>query len=347
MSYWLGYFLILFLGCGGLTGLLVYLRRRGKVRPFFENLIVMMLALSITLMGVEFYFKVFFAQMDSLRTLARQNWYERYYQGAINSLGYRDVEWTEEMVDDKIKVMVVGDSFAEGVGIESPDDRFSNLLAQKLGPNYVVFNLGKRGANTKQEIEAILNYPYSPDILILSYFINDIEDVEWWYSQDRPPDPSTPAMLSPVVQNSYAANFLYWRLFRLFKGNHLEAWWTWLLSLYDNPEAWWLHQQDLLNIYKAAQSEQIPMIVVVFPNLAAIESSKTVTDRVLDLYSEKGVPTLDVAELIEGIPTSELVVSPVDAHPSKLVHRLTADALYEMFVELDLSGGTTLGKETQ
>ncbi len=337
MNYWLGYALLLFVVCGGLIWLLVFLRQRGKSRPIVENLIIMILTLFLTFMAIEFYFKVFFVQMDALHSLARQNWYERYYpEGAMNSLGYRDVEWTDEMVAGKTKVMVVGDSFAEGVGIESPEGRFSNLLAQKLGSNYVVFNLGKRGANTQQEIKAIIDYPYSPDILILSYFINDIEDIRWWHNENRPPGPSVLPYLSPLVDNSYALNFIYWRLYRVLQGDHLEVWWYWLQSLYDDPDVWWLHQQNLLSIYEGTRAEQIPFLVVVFPNLGDIEGSAAITGQIIDLYAERGVPVLDVRELVKDISPDALLVSPVDSHPSELVHQLVAEALYEKFVALKL-----------
>lgn len=347
MNYWLGYFLLLFLVCGSLITILVLLRKRKNPQSLLENLIIMFLAFFMIFMALEFYFKIFFAQMDSLHTLARQNWYERYYDGAINSLGYRDVEWTNDQVVGKIKVMVVGDSFAEGVGVENVEDRFSNQLAQKLGPDYVVFNVAKRGANTPQEIDAILNYPFKPDIIVLSYFINDIEDVRWWYSEDRPPTPSTPPYLLPLVDNSYLANFVYWRLYRVLQGNHLEAWWDWLVSLYNDPDAWWLHQQDLLTIYQGARAEHLPLLVVVFPNLGDITGSAIITDRVVTLFTQHGVPTLDVSQLIADVPTEDLMISPVDAHPSVLVHHRVAEALYAMFVDLNLHNGASGGAQVE
>ena len=337
MNYWVGYFLILFLGGSGLITLLFYLHRVKTSYPHLENSILMRLTLFLTLMGAELYFKVFFAQPDALATLAAQNWYRRYYDGTINSLGYRDIEWTRDMVEGKIKVMVVGDSFVEGVGIESPQDRFPDLLARKLGLDYVVFNIGKRRANTVEEIEAIIKYPYAPDILILSYFVNDIDNVRWWYNLDRAAGPSAPLLLSPLVKNSYAFNFLYWRLFRLFQAGQPDAEWTHLLKLYNDPNAWWLHRQDLLSIHEGAKAQRIPFVVVVFPSINRTQESAVVTERVIKLFEEKGAPVLDVAPLIAGLPTDELVASPVDPHPSELVHRLVAEALYEMFLELGLA----------
>lgn len=316
---------------------LVYLRRSRLARSWPENLILMLLAFFLVFMALEFYFKVFFAQTDDFDTLARHNWRERYYNDTFNSLGYRDREWTPELVEGKIKVMVVGDSFVEGAGIEDPVDRFSDQLAEKLGPDYVVFNLGRRGAYTSQEIYAVLHYPYQPDILIWAYVLNDIEEVAVKHGFAIPPKPEIPPSLRPLIENSYAFNFLFWRLTHLMAVWQPDTKWQWLLSIYNDPEAWRFHEQELLSIYHEAQTRRLPLLVVVFPGMTNIEASRVITERIIDLYHSKGVPTLDVADLIATTPTSELVASPVDAHPSERVHHLVAAALYQMFVELKLA----------
>jgi hypothetical protein len=117
--------------------------------------------------------------------------------------------------------------------------------------------------------------------------------------------------------------------------------------LYANPEIWWLHQQDLLAIYEGAQAQQIPFMVVVFPNLTEIDDSAVVTQQVVSFFQERGVTTLDVGDLVRDIPTKERVVSPVDAHPSELVHQLVADALYDNFVKLGLVDDVETSMETR
>lgn len=343
MNYWLGYFLILLVGSAGLIALLVLLLRAKSTRlAGTPGVILMILSLFITLMGLEFYLKVFFARPDSVPTLARANWLAWYHPPEeYNSLGYVDVEWTDQMVAGKIKVMVVGDSFVEGLTLKNIKDRFSNLLGQKLGADYVVFNLGKGGANTKDEIEAILDYPHAPDILVFSYFINDIEGVEAWQrGLVRPPRMEVSPYLLPLVRNSYAFNFFFWEMVRFnwFQQPDLktDAKSQWFLDLYKQPDVWWLHQQKLLSIYEGAKSENIPLVVIVFPSLTYIEESKVATDRVVNTFRERGVPTIDVGELARGIPTQQLVASSVDVHPGELVNRLVAEALYDKFVEIGL-----------
>lgn len=311
--------------------------RRAKARPFWENLILMALAIFVTLMGLEFYFKVFFAETDDLDTLARDNWRKLYYKDTFNTFGYRDKEWSDEMVAGKTKVIVVGDSFVEGAGIKYTKDRFPDRLDEMLGSDYVVFNVGRRGASTEREMNDLLEYPYSPNILILSYFVNDIDEIAVFREIMEPPKmPPISPVLSPLVNNSYAVNFFYWRVVRIAAAREPDERWLWRLRAYNDPDAWWLHQQQLLAIAEGAKSEQIPFIVVVFPSMTNLEDSLPIAERVVELFEKQGIPVLDVADLIQGIPSKELTASAVDAHPNEMVHELVAKALYDMFVELEL-----------
>lgn len=133
LLYWLIYFLIFLLGAGGLAVALRYTRRMS--RPFWQNLVLSALSLFITLMILEFYFKVFFAQPDAFGTLAMQNWYSRYYTGTFNALGYRDQEWTPEKLAGKLKVVVVGDSLVEGLASSGLRIASQTCWARNLAQN--------------------------------------------------------------------------------------------------------------------------------------------------------------------------------------------------------------------
>lgn len=331
--YWTGYFSILILGCGGLIGLLIYLHRRNNSYPLLENLVLTALAIFLTLMGLEFYFKLFYAESNDITTLAVENWRQRYYAGGYNSYGFRDKEWTPDMIAGKTRVMVVGDSFVEGVGIKDPADRFPDILGQMLGPDYVVLNLGRRGADTGQEVQDILNYPYAPDILVLSYFVNDIDGIAIKVGLLDPPKASSPpTVLQPLVKNSYAFNFFYWRIIGLMLARQPDLRWQWRLDAYNHEEGWDLHRRALLEIFAGAQAQQIPFLVVVFPSMTHPEESQVVTERIVALFEEQGVPVLDVNELIQGIPSRELTVNSVDSHPNERIHRRVAEALYQILI---------------
>lgn len=335
MTYWFVYLTILIVISALLAMPFIIFRRRGqsptKKQTLIENICLSLLVLFLTLMALELYFKFFFAQSDAFRyTLASRNWYERYWQE--NSLGYRDIEWTPDKLAGKTKVMVVGDSFVAGSGIAKPEDRFANQLDHLLGEDYVVLNVASPGWDTIDEVEAILKYPYRPDILILSYYINDIEGVAYQSGAQRPQirrDP--PAWLRPLIANSYALNFLYWRLIRLGPQEWADIYWNdWLKKISADPDISWRHRQELLRIIEGAASEQIPLFVVAFPNLTAIEESQPIMQPVIDLFREHHIPVLDVSPLLAGRDPADITVNAIDAHPNELVNREIAENLYQM-----------------
>lgn len=334
MTYWLIYFLVFALGTCCLLSLLSYFFT--KKANILANLTLMVLSLFLTFMGLECYFKNFFAEPDILNTLARQNWKEWENEETTNSLGYRDIEWTDEMVANKVKVMVAGDSFVVGSGIAKMADRFSNQLAKELGPDYVVFNVGKNGLNTNQVIQAILDYPYKPDILVFSYYLNDIESVS--PPCRGAPDSVTvmPSLVTSLVENSYAVNFFYWRLVRLQQSTQADLRGECLINAYNDPKIWWLHQQELLSVYEGAKSEGISLFVVVFPAMLYLAESRIATDQVVNLYRKKNIPVVDVADLVEDLSPRERVASSMETHASVLVNHIVAEALYQEFVKLKL-----------
>lgn len=339
MSYWIAYTLIFILGIAVASGVTIlayrYRNSAPKISKFAQNITLSLLTLFLILMGLEIFFKLFFAQSDAWnQTLASQNWFERYW--IINSFGYRDVEWPEEDLQNKNRILVLGDSFAAGQGINNIEDRFSNRLGTKLGDDYLVMNIATPGISTKEEIDRVIGFPYKPDILILQYFINDIRYAahEQGFISDAPSIAPWP-LIKPLVDNSYVVNFIYWRTIRLLPGPWQADDFLWLQTAYNDPEIWWSHQQELLTIYEGSVSEGVQLIVVVFPSMTDIERSSQLTTKVIDFFEERQIPVLDAAPLIKNAPVEQRIVSSLDAHPSVWVHHQVADALYELVINLE------------
>lgn len=338
MNYWLGYILTLILGFGLIIGAMGWAHRFGKTSAWgrlVQNLALSGLTLFLVLMAAELFFKVFFAQSDGWnQTLASQNWFERYW--TLNALGYRDTEWPPEAVRTKRKILILGDSFAAGQGIERIEDRFSNRLGVKLGEDYLVMNVATPGISTRDEIERVKGFPYKPEILILQYFVNDIRSAahERGLVSDVPDLQPWP-LLRPLIEHSYALNFIYWRGIRLMPRPWQADDFNWLDAAYNDPGVWWTHQQELATLYQGTVSENVKLIVVIFPSMLDVEGSRVYTGKVANFFRDRQVPVLDVTELLAGLPPDQLVVSAVDAHPNEWVHQQVAEALYPLVVDLE------------
>ena len=105
-----------------------------------------------------------------------------------NSLGFREREITPK--SDRYRIVVVGDSFTWGQGVEE-QDRFSNRIEQALGPRYEVFNFGRPGDNMPEHLDVLTQaLAVSPDFVLLQLYINDFETA----AMERPgPRPLLPA----------------------------------------------------------------------------------------------------------------------------------------------------------
>jgi hypothetical protein len=328
--YWIVFFgLIIFIFSLALNAIYVFCyiwvdkgsraRRSGQ---YLSGLFISILTIALL---VELFF-VFFAQPDPyIHTLAARNWFKRYWR--LNSLGYRDVEWTPEAQEGRTKILVLGDSIVAGHGLEDEKTRFSNRLGQMLGDDYAVMNGGVHGQGTKAQLKAALVYPYSPDVLVLSIHVDDVVDTATSIGVIRPNFvPSSPRL----VEESYAANYLYWHFYRPVPWEWDQRYQNWALGLYTDPGVWETYRSLLLDITRFAKERDIQLIVITFPNLQDVENSRPVVSRIIDLYRGENVPVLDVLDLIEGVEPHELMVNEVDWHPNEVLHQLVAEELHLM-----------------
>jgi len=97
----------------------------------------------------------------------------------INSKGVRGPEVSYAKAENERRVLILGDSFAEGYSVEL-DERFSNLLERQLNvtakSKIGVINIGVSGYSNDQELLQF-NYEgikYQPDLVVLLFYDNDI-----------------------------------------------------------------------------------------------------------------------------------------------------------------------------
>lgn len=313
-----------------------------RLRELLSGLWVSATSLFVLLMLLEAVFRVFVARPDAFSfTLAAQNWKQRYWH-PINSLGYRDYEWSAADLEGRTTVMVVGASYAAGHGIRDVEDRFSNVLGELLGDEYVVINVAEPGWETPQKLAALQAHPYRPDIVILSYTVNDIAEAARQFHGQYIPRASLvpPKYISFIVEESYLANFVYYQAVRLPIQRGQETHADYLLGMYNDPEVWAAHQNQLLAVYDWCQGKNISLVVVIFPSLLRPEETAFAAERVAATFEEVGVPVLDLTQEFVGKDARQLVVNSVDAHPNEAVHRLVAGRLYDIVITLPVSDDT-------
>jgi hypothetical protein len=302
-----------------------------KLLPRFA---VSTITIVIILLAGEYYVRNYVIMSHNLaHTLMAKRWTERYW-GTPNNLGYRDRNWTPEDVEGQTRILVTGDSFAEGFGIKDLENRFANVLNSELGDDYAVMVAAASGWELSSELLAIHRFPYDADALVLSYYINDIDgscstltDLDLLPSSLADP----PGMLNDLVQTSHLADYLWWNFFaRQQIGEVFSTWSDNVEACYNDELVWQYHEAELLGIYNWTRLRGIPLAVVIFPDMVNLDRLRPELARVQQFFSEHDVPVIALAEEWRAYSVSDRVASPFDAHAGELPHRDVGEALAQL-----------------
>ncbi|NDJ61054.1 MAG: hypothetical protein GYB67_08005 [Chloroflexi bacterium] len=305
-------------------------RRSRRVRAVSANLLISYTVIVGMFVLGEIYFRFFFAESDGIPTLALDNWLDRHWQ--TNSLGYRDREWMAADWQDETTVLIVGDSFTAGWGIDDPRDRFGDVLADQLGADYTVINLGEPGASTVETLANLEAHPLqTPDHVIIQYTLNDIENAALSIGLDPGLDPL--ADLPAWAQESYLGNFIYWRLSAL-TGRRASAqpYIDWLHAMYDHSVVWAIHEEQIHALIDAVEARGADLGVVIFPDMHDPVGSIAYVDRVAQVFELRGYGdrVLKLFDLAAAMPPEARMVSPRDAHASAEFHARVGVLLYDL-----------------
>jgi lysophospholipase L1-like esterase len=111
------------------------------------------------------------------------------YEYQVNSDGVRDVEHALEAEPGRRRIVVLGDSFTEGVGADRHEAWpavLGDLLARE-GTQVEIFNAGVSGSDPFFEYQLLRQrmLRYRPDVVIVAINESDISDTLWWGGMER------------------------------------------------------------------------------------------------------------------------------------------------------------------
>jgi len=267
----------------------------------------------------EIYFRYFYIKSDGIgNTIASKNWYKKYWN-PINNFGFRDIIWNFDT--KKKKVFILGDSFIAGSGIQNIQKRISGFLRKKNSINFEYYNIAKPGWDTKQQIEFINNFPHIPEILIYSYYLNDIGNVEFpkhWYSKNI------------IIRKSAFINYLYWKYKRRDKI---------MKNFSDKIKYKYLDDKILLNHFKEineiigyTQKNNIKLIIILFPFLLDLENQSFYIMYDFFKNNAHNYYLINVKEIIKKnkIPIKNYIVNFDDPHPSIILNKKISEEIEEI-----------------
>lgn len=302
-------------------------------RSKLTGVMVTLTTIAFLLIGAEAYLRVFYITTDGYGFTAMNYWWYRNYGWSNpNSLGYRDYEPTpDDPANPLTRIAIVGDSFAMGHGINNIDDTFPQLLERKLGAGYDVNLIAESGLDTDVELSRVENYPLLPKVVVLSYYLNDID-----YLMPTSPDsnfnfPQDPTLYS-IVLNFFLPNYIYYNLMQFTSATRASGFAYDLIGAHTDDNLWLPQAEKLQEFTDWMNARDIRLIVLLWPNLSQVEGSLPATERVRDFFEAQGVQVVDMTDVLRDKSVSEITVNRFDSHPSIEANRLAADALYTAIV---------------
>lgn len=298
-----------------------------KSKGILANITTIAVPLAVTVILLEIVFMFVPQSHEGILSKASQIWWEKYWH-PVNALGYHDKE-VSSASGGKKQVLVIGDSFAAGHGLESVSERFSDQLEAKLGKDkYTVYNLGVSGADTRDEAKRLKEFPVKPDIIVLQYFPNDVEKVgreKGLSLSGASPYADLHGPMAGLVRRFYLPNFIYWQLphasFSTFE--------TFVHKAYTDTTILNAHLRDMSEIVSYRDSTHAKMYAVFIPFLFQIDKSAGYTKPVEDYLRAKGVTVVPINNGIKEIPDKNRVVGKNDGHGSAELNAVIADKIFD------------------
>lgn len=289
----------------------------------------------------------------------------------INSLGMRDREYEVEKPSNTFRIAGLGDSATFGWGLELSDS-FLKQLEGKLNDfdnqfNYEVLNLGVPAYNTVQEVESfIATYlKMSPDLIIIFYMANDmalplfIKEPINIYSYNRSYLFEFINKRFGIMKDRLKAGkavfkahvrevepLVYVKAIKKLKGKDKEERMELFHKYQKMLEGWGPFEKALDKLAKISKEKKIPVLMVLYNNYIGNmqdEYYNNLFEKVEEMSRNRNFKILNLknhlikfAEENHCLDKIESCIwhRPRDEHPSKAVHHLIGQLLFDNIKEM-------------
>ncbi len=291
-----------------------------------------------------------------------------YHAGArlnMNSFGFRGKEFSHTKAPGTLRVLGLGDSFTLGAAVGDEDTYLAQLEALLNGDSaarYETINAGHQNTNTQQQSRYLRErnlMSLQPDVVIHGFTMqNDanLSKVSKFGRSFKKELAKASVVLRATNSKIFKDLSESCRLVRIF-GSSVD--WMYqdtisdisyriIVEQYeDGSETWETCRNSLLDIYEVCRQNNTPLVVVLFPIFtrrsdqtfqAYPQEALQIHEKLKAVFADKsGARFVSVFDDLAatGLTTREFRV-PIDGHPNRLWHEITAKKLYASLKELGL-----------
>jgi len=275
------------------------------------------------------------------RLLTEQKGWRRPHH-RLNRLGLRGPEVRVPKPDGTQRVLVLGDSFTYGLGVDDERVPFPAVLQRRLNAarpdetsRYEVVNGGLPGSLTGQWLGLWRRIAdeVEPDVVLAVFFLRD-------GTRDTTVSEIFDVIRAEIAERNaesslYQASYLYrWVRDLQDRARAAEAYTQTLLDGYfggaEETQQWEKAQRHLLLLRQLVEARGAVFGLVVFPVLVELDAGhpfRPISDRLMSFAAENGIAALDLLPAFEGNEAPDLWVSALDQHPNRRGHAIAAASI--------------------
>lgn len=267
------------------------------------------------------------------KNISIEDWMQK--NNKHNAVGYRDTEHSFTKPENTYRIFFIGDSFTYGLFIDNPQDVFPELIEKGLNKKTTkkieAINAGYPGFDIFKEVNRFTatGKKYHPDLVVLALNFDEA-NVKHIPLQD--PNNQIPLWIKVS------------RWYQIILGSYLrfsaeKSYRDYMFSIYTNENSpeWKTFSKQLLTLQKEAQSINANVAIILFPPIYPRQPNKAydfyVFNNAMEKFGKKhGIIIIDpLQETIKYKNKEDLVISPLDAHPTKKMNKIVADVFFRQF----------------
>ncbi|MFV1986985.1 MAG: SGNH/GDSL hydrolase family protein [Gemmatimonadota bacterium] len=251
-----------------------------------------------------------------------------------NSDGFRDARELREP-DTRPRIMIVGDSFVFGEGVEAAE-RFPDILETRLA-GWRVDNLGMVGYGPDLMLRAFesVGRQANPDVVILGIYTDDFRRLGPYYAGAGFQIPRYELDEGRLVTIPYPKPRI-WNRLRLYEGFRQIRW-----SM--TRSSWRLSEAILDRFVELSGEDGFDLVIVFLPGDRDTPVDQTRRRWLADFSADSELRYRDLTDVIHEQPRREVFIAG-NWHLNPSGHALVAEALHRMLSEEGLVSPT--GSET-
>jgi hypothetical protein len=306
-----------------------------------------------TIILLEIFFSFLPLSCSGENVLVSQNWFNYYW--VENHLGYRDKNSEETDRAGKKNILIIGDSYTAGHGLNDADKRFSNILQQQVSCCADVFNLGVCGADTDNEFQFLTTFPVKPDLIIVAHVNNDIYtvlekkqilEILKLDTQYKSHKKRFKRSENYFLKHSFLLNFIDYLLIERNKEKHLAPLadkFPTIEQFLDSDEArgiemCYYKNDSLMNLQLKridkfiaySTSNNVPLLFILFPKMNDVVidfTDRTANQPIARYLRQRGIPAINLTSILKPIEERKRMVGKFDSHPGLYTNSVVADTL--------------------